>query len=272
MDQATDPRASWDKAGPELLDKLVTTRDKLLDKLVELNQLEYHTCPRLEYEYQCKIGRHDYELFRVQTDLARVKRKVSFVKIALANGVSPDMPQITRVLDKEFGDSEQQLARHRTFLERLEHSKPPTVSAAQAAQIEEKHRELVERLHPDLNEQYATLRSRTYLQMVEAYRCYDYTRLCDVDAISRWMVSAQFSELNFTPSSPADLLAMYEVSIGFTQRTIDEVKGNYPYAQRALLDDEDRLAKSIEDMNSLIAEYRDEYAILEMELNMLLES
>lgn len=272
MDHATDPRASWDKAGQELLDELAATREQLLDKLVELNQLEYHTCPRIEYEYQCRIGRHDYELFRAQTDLARVKRKVSFVKIALANGVSPDMPRIAHTLDREFGDSEQQLTRHHDFLEQLDQSRPPTVSAAQTEQIEEKHRVLVERLHPDLNEQYATLRSRTYLQMIEAYRRYDYTRLCDVEAISRWMVSPQFSELNFTPSSPANLLSMYEVSIGFTQRTIDEIKSNYPYAQRALLDDEERLAKSIDDMDTLTAQYRDEHAILEMELNMLLES
>ena len=74
----------------ELVSKqLEEAKEKLLSLLLEIGELEQHTCKNIEAEYILKVGCYEYKAFEHQTALLRLKRKTELMQKKLNHNETP---------------------------------------------------------------------------------------------------------------------------------------------------------------------------------------
>lgn len=256
----------------EMTRSLAKARETLLELLVELDDLECRICPFINAEYQQKLGTHEQSLFEAQTSLARIKRKLELVKASIAKGMQPCLSRIQTQLDFEFKDSDRHLAQRRTYLNHVGTLGQKFVMPGDNDELDEIHRTLVERLHPDLHtEDPFEPRDHMFAQMRASLTNGDMTELHDLEVISRY-VNEPVKERPLPTTELQDRLVMYETAIDFTKKSIVRLKNNYPYTEHLLLADEDKVAQNIHDIDELVDEYHAEEESYFLELQSLLDS
>lgn len=253
-----------------LTSRLHDSRQELLALLIELNRLELRICPRIEAEYQHRVGHHEYDLFKAQAELSRLKRKLELVKASLGQGIHPRICDIEKALDLEFEDAERQLSEHHAYISRMERRLEELQDTVDEDELDDILSILLERLHPDMHADSTERQKHLFPQVQDAYMHGDLDRLYDLEVITR-SIAVQHEVTRFSTEKLADHLAMCEVQIGFTRTNIESIKNNYPYTEHLFLADEEHIEQNIRDVEELIAQYHEEYSWYTMELHALLD-
>ena len=170
----------------ELKKEISRLRDEVSALILEKEELTNVICPRILSEYYDRFGRLEYAVSATELKYQRLKRLMEITQAILNRGEKINLRTVMEQLSRELGEIERKL---REFAETIENFFGKTEAAKeQSAELtpEEKekankqsadekklYRDIVKRLHPDMNPKRSEAEERLFQQAVEAYEKHD---------------------------------------------------------------------------------------------------
>jgi len=163
------------------LEKYQALKSELVSLISERDLLENTVCKNLEALYATRIGKNEYALYRLECDIARLKRKIELFQAKINHGQKPDILEIEDKLNSEYQKWEKEIS---GILENIEKSRRRLENLREDGESIELHkiyRILVKKLHPDV----ITARTeRTYMLWNRTMDAYKYGDLEELKAIA----------------------------------------------------------------------------------------
>jgi hypothetical protein len=232
------------------LAKLVSDRDYLLNT-VKIN---------LEVKYYTTLGKKQYELVQLSNEILRLRRKIELIQAALNRGEQPVLVDIEKTLNQELDKWIQEM---RDLAEKIRRSdiiqQLPVLTPKDTRELKRLYRELVRKLHPDINPHLPENFHYLWGRVLTAYENGDLEEL--------QMLSLLFLEQD--PSSTAisteeQLTADIARLIGKVEELLKElakIQEQFPFTYQGKLDDEDWIRAEQEAIQKKIDEMQQQKEI-----------
>lgn len=155
----------------KLAEEVRLLRDQLARLLQEREDLVSTVIPNLEAHYYVIIGKHQYDLFCLECEVRRIKRKIEMIQASLNRMEQVDMDLIEKTLDGEqtawtklIDDMARklELAKLWASAERL--------SDDEQKELKKLYYELAKKVHPDIHQDQSERLNSIWLQIVSAYQ------------------------------------------------------------------------------------------------------
>jgi len=144
-------------------------RERMLELYLEVRELEQSVISELLASYVLKVGVVEYQLFMLQCHNQRTRRKIEQIQAAFNHGRQPELDKIDAGLDEEFAHWQEKIQEQKDRLRDAQEREDQLLSKEETAKLRELYRQLVKRLHPDLNPDQGDLDRDLFLQMQKAY-------------------------------------------------------------------------------------------------------
>ena len=237
-----------------LTNELEEMRGKLIEVIMEIQDIELQQNPRIEMEWQTKVG--CWVLKAQEADLAarRAKRKLALLQAAINVGKEADESLVELALDKEFEAWSMQVAATQNAYERaLERRKARTALSAQdAAELKRLHRILVKRLHPDVAGELRGFAQRAFELMQAAYEAGDVEMLRSLEVSTQDLERADDVITNVDELNAE--IALCEAQLTVEQEHLENLKNDKPYSLKDKLNNPDWLSETITPLKEQIKE------------------
>ena len=130
----------------------VTTLEKELGKVIlEQDEMVNAIKPNLEAEYQKTIGYKELECLENEIASRRLKRQIELLQAAINRQEEIDPEKVEQQLDDEFQEWYEKVETHYNKLKEAQDRIEGLMSDEDSAEFKKLYRQLVFKLHPDLN-------------------------------------------------------------------------------------------------------------------------
>ena len=126
-------------------------KDRLAELIYEHENLISHLCPLIERRYVLEFGIYEYELYLLEFDISKLKRKLQLMKMEINHENKIDLEKIDNILSEEFEEYEQQLKAQIEEINYLKSTEIKQLSDEDSRKLKKIYRILIKKLHPDLN-------------------------------------------------------------------------------------------------------------------------
>jgi hypothetical protein len=184
--------------------------------------------------YTGLIGRWQYELFKLETQVKKLKRTSELIQAQLNRGERVNMKVIERIVEKEFEDQQRKLDQQLEQLKKAhEWLEAPILEAEEAAELKDLYRTLMKRLHPDWNPTQTEQEKELFMRAKAAYNSGDLQELRNI----LLMCDRKLPTEDLTPDAAEEQIAKLEQSIRDLQSRIDQLNASFPFDHREKLED-----------------------------------
>jgi dGTP triphosphohydrolase len=159
------------------LEKYQALKSELVSLISERDLLENTVRKNLEALYATRIGKNEYALYRLECDIARLKRKIELFQAKINHGQKPDILEIEDKLDREYQKWEKEIS---GILENIEKSRRRLENLREDGESMELHkiyRILVKKLHPDVITAQTERTNMLWNRTMDAYKYGDLEEL-----------------------------------------------------------------------------------------------
>jgi hypothetical protein len=133
------------------LEKLNSLKSRLAKLISDRDYLENTIKKNLEALYVTRIGKNEYELFNLECQLARLKRKIELIQIRINHGKNVDLFEVEKQLDDEYSKWQEKIDRMLSDIKTSEARLNSLMSEKETREFQSLYRSLVKKLHPDVN-------------------------------------------------------------------------------------------------------------------------
>lgn len=246
----------------ELKEAVEKLRTELSVLMAEHDQLIYTECKNIEMRYMLELGSLEYKAYEAECEARRLKRKIELIQSAINRQKKPDLAQIEDQLEREFAEYQERLNEQIDKMnDALARSNSPTLSKEESRELKKCYRAIVKALHPDLHPEESPERMDLFYNAVRAYE--------NADLRTLQIISAMIDNGELTAKSEEGMAALahererLEELLQSVNEKIAEIKSEYPYNLKEILQDEEKVAArkaelqmTIERWNEAIVVYR----------------
>lgn len=218
--------------------ELNNLRKKLVNKIEERDYLVLQVIPQVHAEYMLNLGYLEFQAYELNVERLRLKRKSELLQAYINRQESVNELEVEEILAEEFKSYQEKIkALFEEIEQAKERQKMPELSLEDSKNIKKLYRELVKKLHPDLNTDQTEQEKIYYQQAVEAYERGDLKTL--------QLLSILTEDINRTVSidhylqEKSHLLELIEK----IEQEIKELNSQFPLSELDLLADEDELVE-----------------------------
>ena len=201
-------------------------KNKLSELIFEYNDLKFHICPLIEIKYVKNFGELEYELYKKDVEISKLKRKLNLIQIEINNGNKIDMEKIDQQLEEEFLDYELNLIEQMSEIEKVKNNQDLFLSDEDSKKLKSLYKKCVLALHPDLNGDLSDNQLKLFTQITESFKNGD---LKSLESLYTFVPAVEVD-------GQSDLDRLNEL-IEYNEEKIKEIKENYPYNKLDLLKD-----------------------------------
>lgn len=237
--------------------------------LLERDELRLVICKNIETAYMLALGSLEYKAFELHCEFLRLKRKIDLVQAKKNRQEKVVISVIEKILDEEFVEYQQQLDEQINKMNKaLDHSKGRPLSEDETKEIKKTYRNIVKALHPDLHPDITPAQIQLFQNAVQAYENGDLNSLRIISEMVAEPVIPEKSENALT------ILAKEKERLSNTieliREQITEIKSEYPYTMKELVDDPEQIAKKKTELEETIKELKEAYDIYAARLKEML--
>ncbi|MPM28669.1 hypothetical protein SDC9_75196 [bioreactor metagenome] len=250
--------------------KIAELRKNLAELIFEVDKNIFHESKYLEKEYMEKIGQLEFQSFKTQCDILRIRRKTEIVKELIDNNRVLDLEFVEKILDIDFEENKATLQEQENLLKlALTQTDKFTLSAAEDVELNLVYKNLIDLLNPDLNREQSEEANALYKEGVTAFA------KKDLSALQKIMEKALAYTNDISATEPT-LLAQYVTTLGAAIKDLQEqqklLTKSFPFVTLSLLHDDDQLNAKIHELNEHISYYEYHLARFENQLKELVAS
>lgn len=236
-------------------EKIRKLKEDLEALLLEREHLRSVICVNIQREYTLVFGGLEYQLYKASCDYLRLRRKKDLIQAKKNRKETIQLEAIEARLDEEFLEYKKKLdEKMEEVNQALKASSKEFLSEEETKALKKLYKQLVKRLHPDLNPSATEAEIELYYRATEAYKRGDLKALRLIDAVVEGSVAKDDE-----PSSGVDL----EKEAERLQGLIDEVRGDIeriqstpPYTWRIYLEDERKKAEKLRQLKEELASFK----------------
>lgn len=160
----------------KLFNEISELKSQISALLLERDELRCHICKNIEADYMVKVGTLEYKAFEFYCKTLRIKRKIELIQAKLNRQEAVFLPLIEQQLDKEYAEYEQTLKeRLETISAVLYRAGLPELTDEENELLKKLYRQIVKKLHPDLNPDITEGELDLFRSAVAAYENADLT-------------------------------------------------------------------------------------------------
>ena len=237
-------------------------KEELSQLIFEYNDLQFHTCPNIEHEYLVKFGVLEYEVYKKEVELNRLKRKYQLMQIKVNNEEKIDVDLIENQLKKEFRDYEKSLTKQMDELKKMTaNTDSKKLSEKDSQKIKKLYRQCILKLHPDLASELTEENKILFFEINQAYKAGDLKTMESLAALVN-SDSAKVDE-----NSDAEKLRGL---IEDMESKIQDIKERYPYNKLKILTNSEFSEEYKNSLNDKLEEYEKEKSLYEEKISKLI--
>ena len=226
--------------------------------LLERDELRFVICKNIETAYMLALGSLEYKAFELHCELLRLKRKIDLIQAKKNRQEKVIISAIEKILDEEFEEYQQQLDEQINKMNKaLDHSKGRPLTDEETKEIKKTYRNIVKALHPDLHPDVTPAQVQLFQNAVQAYENGDLDSLRIISEMVVEPVIPEKSENGLTILAKEK--ERLSKSLELIKEQIAEIKSQYPYTMRELVDDPNQIAEKKAELENTINELKEAY-------------
>ena len=234
-------------------------KDRLSQLIFDYDYLINQICPKIERQYVLEFGLFEYDLYKLELKIDKLKRKIQLIQIEINHENEIDINKIDEMLAREFEEYEKQLQAQIDEIKSLEDVKTKKLSDEEFKKLKKLYKFLIKKLHPDLNPNQTFFEYNLFLTTVKHFENGDLKGLESILAILPEEETEEISEID----DLKNLVEEYE-------KRICDVKKDYPYNKKGLLDDKKSGNEYKQMLIELIDDRKEKIAELENKIDELI--
>lgn len=226
--------------------------------LLERDELRLVICKNIETAYMLALGSLEYKTFELHCELLRLKRKIDLIQAKKNRQEKIVVSAIEKILDEEFEEYQQQLDEQINKMNKaLDHSKGRPLTDEETKEIKKTYRNIVKALHPDLHPDVTPAQVQLFQNAVQAYENGDLDSLRIISEMVAEPVIPEKSENGLTILAKEK--ERLSKSLELIKEQIAEIKSQYPYTMKDLVDDPNQIAEKKAELENTINELKEAY-------------
>ena len=260
---------------PEYADLIIEVnklKDAVAEKIAQRDMLAFHVVPDIENAYMMKIGILENDAFVANMRLLRINRKIELYKERKKFNLEPNEDEIEEQLDLEFSDIEDEYNEmQEDIYYDMEDELADKITSEFLKLINIIYKNLIKKLSPLINFHNTRLDNQLYELLEKAYRELDLTMMSKLQIICE-------QRKNDSSLTIGDMKTLkkakqtYETLIDENEEIILNIKCSDSYDKKRILEDENLIRRTKDEINQEIAKLDEEYKKAEKELKKLMGS
>ncbi len=233
----------------DVIDEIRQLREELADLLVRDCELRFFVCPRLDREYTLFIGMFEYQIYKYQFRTLCLRKELEM--LSAGRKVSD---RDRRNIEREY---EQLRLKAEEMLKHIRECLAEDGYVDDRVQLNALYREVLCKVHPDLNDRYNEKRNE-YLQ--NAQRAYRKGRVYLLKELAQQ--TAGFIVTDYALEK--DAAVIYEARNRLKEKTaklreaVYDTEHSYPYDKKELLSTEQNVRARQKELNHKIYDLKEE--------------
>ena len=242
-------------------------REELEKLILEEDNLVYIECENIRAKYIREFGSKEYKILKLSLSYQKLRRKIEILQAKLNRKeiITRDfLNKIDKDIEKEFQKYLEELnAKLEEMNWAVDRSGLEKITGQKLIDFKKKYKELVKKLHPDLNPGIDPKLLEIFYKVIDAYKN-GWTEI--IDLYYEIIVLSEEFDLN-------EGLKNYEVEIerlrGKIEKVkayIEDIKNSYPYIYKDIVESPQEIKNRKKDLEDLIENYKSSIEYLENRL------
>ena len=244
----------------------------ITEKIAKKDHLIFHACKDIETLYMLKIGHLEFKIFEVKLNIRKIKKEILLIQKQINLQKDVDLNFIKNQIELEFEkyilELEEKGAKLNLALKRTELRK---LSKEESKEIKKVYKQLIFKLHPDLNENITEKEQDLLFKVMDAYEAGDLEKLKVLKVLASDIPNIVDSGED-TFDKLKEEIKILKINSELIDKEIDEIKNSYPYNKKNLIDDEEKLEKNKEILESELEKHIQEHENYKKRLDDLLKT
>lgn len=250
-------------------EKIRRLKNDLEALLLEREHLRSVICVNIQREYTLVFGGLEYQIYKASCDYLRLRRKKELIQAKKNRRERIDLKAVEARLDEEFRDYKKKLDEKMAEVNRaLKASAMEFLSEEETKAIKKLYKQLVKRLHPDLNPSSTEAEIELFYRATEAYKRGDLKALQLIDAVVD--DGERKDDEAFSSGVVEKEAERLEGLIEAVQKDMEAIKSGPPYTWRIYLEDEKKKAERLRQLKEELANFKTAIKTQEESINDLM--
>lgn len=243
----------------KLLEELNELTNQLAKLLADKEFLLVDELVSLEAEYMNKVGHLEFEVFRFDTKLKKLNRKIEIVREKIANDEPIDLKKIDEQIEKEFSQEKEEEQKYDERMEYIteEEEKEANLSEEAAKSLKEMYYLLAKKLHPDINPNVTEKEIAIWHRVQTAYENKDIEEMTMLFELYEEMLDI---EIDLTKKEEIEKrIEKIRALIQQTLMQLAEIQAQFPFTHKQDLKDPDWVFSKTAVNKELLRQLKEEY-------------
>lgn len=250
--------------------EIETLKVNISQLVLERDNLIFVECKNIENNYMLLVGHLEYKVHELYCETLKRKRKIELIQSYVNRQEKIDSNVIEKVLEDEFIEYQEKLEEKLKAINKaMDWKKSSFLTDYEYSELKKLYYVIVKELHPDLHNDLSKEKIQLFHNAVRAYENGDLDSL----RIIHTMIEKKIVEFDILNSY--DILSKEKLRLINIETTLElkikEIKNQYPYELKDLIDDEDSIANIKLELTETIDSLNETIMALNQRIEELLE-